>query len=299
MPSVLITGATKGIGFETTKRLLEKGYTVYATARDPAKATELQSLTGKLTIIQLDVTEPAESIKAKINSLGKIDILINNAGIGLAGTAESATEAQSRSIFEVNYFGVQKVINAVLPGMRDIGEGKIINLSSVVGPLPDPFLPDYAASKAALETYAAVLRKNLKDAGHNITVANVQPGPVLTPFEENTPEGARFSKDNNPYPQALEDIRKWRTLMRIQGCPISETVDTIVRVIDNKNPDYWNPTNPQVMAEFSKVYKDTTGNTYMAGLTESEDYRKKIAAATVFLKEETKKDDTVDNLLEK
>lgn len=267
---VLITGASKGIGFATAERFAIGGYKVYAAVRDPQSAHDLQVLARKYTniiITQLDVTDSEEKIKTVIYNIGVIDILINNAGVGLYGPVETATDAQNRHVFDTNLFGLLNVTCAVLVGMRARNSGRIISLSSVVGPLPDPFQPGYAASKAALETYMAVLRKNLADAGFNIIVCNVHPGPVLTHFERSTPSGARFSKDENPYPQMGPDREKWGSIMIDTGCPVDETVVTIYRVAHEVNPDFWNPTNAAVKEQFDKVYKDSTGRNYMAGLS--------------------------------
>lgn len=266
---VLITGASKGIGLAAAERLAKEGYIVYATARDPSKARDLQTLATKypnLYITQLDVTDSEENIKSIVNKMGVIDILINNAGIGLYGPVETATDEENRRVFDTNVFGLLKVTNAVLPGMRKRNSGRIINLSSVVGPLPDPYQPAYSASKAAVESYMAVLRRDLTIAGKNIIVCNVNPGPVLTYFESSTPNGSRFSKETNPYPQMDSGRATWTAIMQNNGRPIEETVDTILKVIKLENPDYWNPTEEVVKTQFDRVYKNSSGNSYMAGL---------------------------------
>jgi NADP-dependent 3-hydroxy acid dehydrogenase YdfG len=268
--TVLITGASKGIGLATAERFAKENYVVYATARDPRHAYELQELAKKypnVIIKQLDVTASEQKIKSIIDEIGRIDILVNNAGIGLYGPVETATDEQNRHVFDTNVFGLLKVTNAVLSDMRRRNSGSIITLSSVVGPLPDPYQPAYSASKAAVETYMAVLRKNLADAGYEITVCNVQPGPVLTHFEASTPNGARFSKEENPYPQMESGREKWKSIMQDGGRPVKETVDTIFKVAHEKSPPYWNQTNSMVKEEFEKIYNDTTGSNYMAGLS--------------------------------
>jgi short-subunit dehydrogenase len=266
---VLITGASKGIGLAAAERLAKEGYIVYATVRDPSNARDLQTLATKypnLYITQLDVTDSEENIKSIVNKMGVIDILINNAGIGLYGPVETATDKENRRVFDTNVFGLLKVTNAVLPGMRKRNSGRIVTLSSVVGPLPDPYQPAYSASKAAVESYMAVLRRDLAIAGKNIIVCNVNPGPVFTPFESSTLNASRFTKETNPYPQMDSGRATWTAIMQNNGRPVQETVDTILKVIKLKNPDYWNPTEEEVRTQFERVYKDISGNNYMAGL---------------------------------
>lgn len=132
---------------------------------------------------KLNVTDSEENINALIKSIGKIDILINNAGIGIVGTAESFSLKQIQRIIDTNVLDVVKVTNAILPIMRNQNSGLVITISSIVGPLPDMRQCFYSGSKAMIEHYTAQLRNDLKDAGFNIAVANIHPGPVVTNFE--------------------------------------------------------------------------------------------------------------------
>lgn len=264
---VLITGASTGIGLATAERFAKEGYIVYATARNLDAAPRLLALKDQypnVLIKQLDVTDSEEKIHAVIQSIGKIDILINNAGIGIVGVAESFSVAQIQRIISTNVLGVVKVTNAVLPGMREQNLGMIITVSSIVGPLPDMRQCFYSGSKAMVEHYTAQLKQDLKEEGYNITVANVHPGPVVTNFETSAPMGVRFVGQENPYAHMQENVLKWRALMK-EGRPVSETVNTIRRVVDTVNPVFWNPTEPRVQANFAEVYRDPSGERFSYG----------------------------------
>lgn len=264
---VFITGASNGIGLAAAERFAEEGYTVIATARSPESRPSLLALAKQyenLSIRKLDVTASEQEIHALIQSIGNIDILINNAGIGIVGTAESFSLAQIQRIIDTNVYGVVKVTNAVLPGMRRQNSGTIITISSIVGPLPDMRQCFYSGSKAMVEHYTAQLKNDLADAGYKITVANVHPGPVKTNFEASAAVGERFNEQENPYPQMQTDVNKWRALMK-EGRPISESVEAIFKIIRSDKAMFWNPTESRVQQNFAEVYCDPTGDRFSKG----------------------------------
>lgn len=264
---VLITGASSGIGLAATERFLQEGFTVIATARSPETRPELLALAKQyqhLSIKKLDVADSEENITTLISAIGKIDILINNAGIGIVGVAESFSQAQIQRIFDTNVLGVVKVTNAVLPNMRALNAGTIITVSSIVGPLPDMRQCFYSGSKSMVEHYTAQLRNDLKQAGYNVVVANVHPGPVVTNFESSATVGERFNGRENPYPHMHNDIEEWRALMR-KGRPISESVDAIFKIIHAEKPLFWNPTHSTVLNNFVSTYCDPTGERFSIG----------------------------------
>lgn len=265
--TLLITGASKGIGLATAERFAKEGFRVIATARSPENSPKLLALAKEyqnLLVKKLDVTDSEDNIYSLIQSLGSIDILINNAGLGIVGVAESFSVKQIEQIIATNVFGVVKVTNAILPRMRAQNSGLIITISSIVGPLPDMRQCFYSGSKAMIEHYTAQLKNDLKDAGYNIGVANIHPGPVVTNFESAAPVGERFKGQKNPYPQMDDDVQRWRALMR-GGRPVSETVETIFNVVHAENRKFWNPTEPRVYKNFAEVYHDPTGERFSKG----------------------------------
>ncbi len=264
---ILITGASNGIGLATAARLAKEGFIVIATARFPENSPKLLALAKKhqnLFVKKLDVTDSEETFQSLIQSIGRIDILINNAGIGIVGAAESVSTSQIRQILETNVLGVIKVTNSVLPVMRAQNSGLIITISSIAGPLPSMRQCFYSGSKAMIEHYTAQLKNDLKDAGYNIAVANIHPGPVVTNFETAAIIGERFNEEENPYPKMDTDVHKWRNFMK-NGRPVSETIDTILNVIYAENPQFWNPTESRVYENFAEVYHDPTGERFSKG----------------------------------
>lgn len=177
----LVTGASTGIGYVTARALQKAGFRVFGTSR---RAVPERS--DGITMLTCDVTDDAsvaKLVEAVLAETGRIDLLVNNAGIGLLGGAEESSTAQAQALFDVNVFGVLRVTNAVLPTMRSQGKGRIINISSILGLIPSPYNALYASTKHAVEGYSESLDHELRTFG--IRVALVEPGYTRTAFEEN------------------------------------------------------------------------------------------------------------------
>jgi len=178
----LVTGASSGIGQATAERLARAGYKVYGTSRRGGHAGD-----RSFEMIALDVTSD-ESVEAAVHKLmqleGRIDLLVNNAGFGVApaGAEESSLE-QARSIFDTNFFGIVRMTRAVLPQMRRQASGRIINIGSVLGFLPLPYMALYSATKHAVAGYSESLDHELRTLGIRVSV--VEHAYINTPFDAN------------------------------------------------------------------------------------------------------------------
>jgi len=181
----IVTGASSGIGAATAELLADSGYKVYGTSRKGA-----QSGQRKYKMIALDVNSD-ESVEAALKEViqqeGRIDLVVNNAGFGVAaGGAEESSMAQTQQIFDTNFFGVVRVIKAVVPYMRKQGQGRIINIGSILGLIPAPYMATYNATKHAIEGYSESLDHELRTRGIRVSV--VEPGYTNTNFEANAPQ---------------------------------------------------------------------------------------------------------------
>ena len=180
---VLITGCSSGIGRAAALRLHRAGFTVYATARRPETLTGLSD--RGLRTLALDVTDE-ESMTAAVATVeadaGAVGVLINNAGYGLYGPVEQLPMAEIRRQFETNFFGLVRLTQLVLPGMRGQGRGRILNVSSMGGRITLPGGAFYHASKYAVEALSDALRMEVAQFG--IDVVLIEPGPVKTPWND-------------------------------------------------------------------------------------------------------------------
>ncbi len=199
----LVTGASSGIGEATAQRLATAGYKVYGTSRRGA----LSALPGKQSfeMLPLDVTSDA-SVEAAVNEIirleGRIDLLVNNAGFGVApGGAEESSIEQAKAIFETNFFGLIRMTRAVVPHMRRQGNGRIINIGSVLGFLPMPYGALYSATKHAVEGYSESLDHELRTRGIRVSV--IEPAYTKTQFDANF-----LAPDSK-----LDEYREVRTLL--------------------------------------------------------------------------------------
>jgi len=180
--TVLITGASTGIGRETVKYFQQKGWNVSASMRSPEKEKELTKLQNVICP-KLDVTDEisiALAVGKTIKEFGNIDVIVNNAGYSLTGVFEAATTAQLRHQYDVNVFGVMNVVRSILPYFRERKSGTIVNVSSIGGKITLPLFSMYQSTKWAVSGFSEALQYELRP--FNIKVKIVEPGVVITDF---------------------------------------------------------------------------------------------------------------------
>ncbi|BCG78888.1 SDR family oxidoreductase [Mesorhizobium sp. 113-3-3] len=182
MQTILITGCSSGYGLETARHFLANGWNVIATMRTPQQ--DILPRSERLRILPLDVTSEA-SIAAVVKAAGQIDVLVNNAGIGVVGAFEATTMSHIRKVFDTNSFGVMAMAQAVIPQMRERRSGAIINVTSSATLAPMPLAAAYTASKQAIEGFTGSLAHELGYFG--IRAKLVEPGYApTTRFTQNT-----------------------------------------------------------------------------------------------------------------
>lgn len=194
---ILITGCSSGIGHALVPELLGRGHQVVATARDVGALADLPAAAERQT---LDVADPA-SVQEAIARAGELDGLVNNAAWSVVGPVEKTPLEAVRQMFEVNVFGAARLIQAVVPGMRERGSGVIANVSSLAGRVVPPLGGFYSASKFALEALSEALHFELSHFGVRVVI--VEPGYVATPFRD---KAGHYGTDHPPYDE-LE--RQW------------------------------------------------------------------------------------------
>ncbi len=279
---ILITGSSGGFGELTVKTLAKKGYIVYASMRsidgkNKAKADSLASWSEKnnydINVLELDVTDEKSVQKAVdeiLSKTGKIDVIINNAGIGVLGLQENFTPEDWQKLFNVNVFGIQRVNRAVLPSMRKEGKGLLIHISSLLGRMVVPAYGPYNASKWAVEAMAENYRVELSQFGIQSCV--VEPGGFPTTFIDNLMKPSDKSRSEEygefgEFPEIfLENFEK-----ALAGNPAQDpqnVADAIVKLIElpaEKRPfrtavdkmgmgDAIAPYNDQLEQIMSRVY---------------------------------------------
>lgn len=184
---VVITGVSSGIGRIAAELFVKRGCKVYGTVRNPAAAKPISAV----TLVEMDVCDDTSVQRGMQNILdqaGRIDILVNNAGVALMGATEETSVSEARSLFETNVYSIMRTSQAVLPSMRSQRSGRIVNVSSVLGMLPAPYMGLYAASKHAVEGLSSSLDHEVRNFG--IRVALVQPSFTKTSLDSNGAESA-------------------------------------------------------------------------------------------------------------
>lgn len=241
MATVLITGASAGIGRAATVRLAGRGHHVIAAARNAAALDQIKrTAKGKVDTLTLDVTVPA-SVDAAQREVGALvgaaglDVLINNAGYALAGPLESISDAELKAQFETNVFGPLRMIRAFLPAMRERRRGRIINISSVVGRLAIPFFGPYNATKHAIEAFSDALRNELRAFG--IDVVLIEPGAINTGFGEAERQSLEaHAGPGSPYAELIRKLVAFQKDMHPNAAKPEVAAKAIVRAVEAKRP---------------------------------------------------------------
>ena len=235
--TVLITGASSGIGKVTCLYLAEKGYNVIGTSRASSRLGDLYSEADQRGVtvhgLELDINSDAEVQRVMpevFNQYGEIHVLVNNAGYGVWGPVESVSIDEMRTLFETNLFAALRMTQAVLPGMIERRAGKIINISSVLGRLATPFNGAYASSKFALEGLSESLRTEVSPFG--VHVAIVEPGLFETEFQRNQVRARRADDPDLAYAPFIQRYNaRHQTYDRLSSDPIkvSKVIHKIIR----------------------------------------------------------------------
>lgn len=224
MKTILITGASTGIGRATVEHFHKLGWNVVATMRTPDRA----DLGVDVQKLRLDVTDP-ESIRQALEQVPKLDVLVNNAGYGLVGPFECSTRDQVKKQFDTNVFGLMDVTRAALPKLRE-AQGVIINISSVGGRLTFPLYSLYHSTKWAVEGFTESLHYELKPL--KVRVKLVEPGPIKTDFYDRSPEVTQ-----DPNVTAYDGYVK-RVLPQLQGSgQKAPGPDAVARAIERAATD--------------------------------------------------------------
>ena len=203
----MITGCSSGFGRALSEAVLERGGQVVATARDPASLAGLRErFPDRVHAARLDVTDGGSIQSATGDAVarhGRIDVLVNNAGYGVVGAVEEIDEEEVRAAFDANFFGMYRLIRAVLPHMRAAGSGHIVNFSSMLGHVGSPGFGIYSAVKFAVEGMTEALAKEIAPFGVRTTI--VVPGPFRTDFRR---RGLHTAAPRAPYDATLRAFRE-------------------------------------------------------------------------------------------
>ncbi|KEQ56711.1 putative short-chain type dehydrogenase-reductase VdlC protein [Marine Group I thaumarchaeote SCGC AAA799-E16] len=265
----LVTGSSSGIGLEAALALAKDGYHTFASMRDLSKADELENAAKKdnlpIEVIELDVDKEdsiVSAIKKVIDSAGRLDVLVNNAGYGQFGCTEDVTVDDFRKQFETNFFSIVRIIQEVAPIMRNQNSGSIINISSVAGRMGLPGSPAYISSKFALEGLGECLRYELGQFGIKTTL--IEPGVIKTNFFESMkiPD----SKTDPKYKELTDHILAGLKMMVQMGTAPSQVAEVIIKAIHDEEmlPRYVVGTDAAMFMEAKKMKTDLEFEKYMS-----------------------------------
>jgi NAD(P)-dependent dehydrogenase (short-subunit alcohol dehydrogenase family) len=279
MRSVLITGASKGIGYETALAFARAGYRVHATMRNPSKSPTLAETAAKeklpLAVSTMDVDNDGsvcEGISTIQSQHGPVDVLVNNAGVERAGSIEEQSMDDFRATMETNYFGALRCIKAVVPQMRQRRSGAIINISSVAGSFSNPPMTAYCASKWALEAMSESLACEMKTFG--VRVALVKPGIIDTSMAQRI-----SATGHSKYPHAARIAELFTTTLQNAPVPPSVVAQKVLEIATSGTWQLRHPVGPDAVPLMEWRKKMTDEQWVELHSSDEEEYRKLMGAA--------------------
>jgi len=239
----IVTGSSSGIGYETSIALARDGFITYATMRNLQKGNNIRSFRDKeellLKIIKLDVTDDfsvTNAIESIMSESGRIDVLVNNAGYGLAGAFEDLTMDEIKQQYETNFFGVFRVTQAVIPIMRKQKSGIIVNVSSGAGRFGYPGGSAYVSTKFALEGLSESISYELNPFG--IKVILVEPGVIRTNFESGMVKAKKSRDPSSAYWGMTQKMDKLFSQLLQNSSPPSLVANIILQAVKSDNPNF-------------------------------------------------------------
>lgn len=260
MSVILVTGSSTGIGQETALHMSRKGHDVYAAVRSPETATELKALIAaedlSISVIKLDLVDPDSIVTAVAEIMarsGRIDALVNNAGIGGGRAVEETTMHEVREIFETNYFGNVNVLRAVTPIMRQQNSGRIVTVGSLAGRVVMGCHAHYSASKWAMEGLSEALAQEM--AEFNVKVAIIEPGCVLTPIWGK----GSLPTEPSPYLKSLQRLGRFFEFGLRRPAMPTDVASAIEHAIESDKPHFRYPVGPdaeETVAARAKISDD-------------------------------------------
>lgn len=236
--SVLITGASSGIGEATAIHLAHQGFRVFAAARRIEKLNDLSGLgAGRITPLAMDVNDET-SIARALEEIAAEGVtlygLVNNAGVSVMGPVETVPAAEWRRQYETNVFGLMNVTRAVLPQMRAAGRGRIVNIGSITGRIVPPFQGVYGSTKHAVEGLSDALRREL--APHGVKVSVIRPGFINTPFGEQEQESLAQYTQGDPYAEQVKIYKAWHAKGHPTGPSPMVVAEAVEKALTAKRP---------------------------------------------------------------
>jgi NAD(P)-dependent dehydrogenase (short-subunit alcohol dehydrogenase family) len=270
----IVTGSSSGIGLDTSITLAQNGFLTYATMRNLDKGSIIETAAEKekipIRVVELDVTDDrsvSDAIQRIISEIGKIDVLVNNAGYGLVGAFEDLSMEEIKSQYETNVFGLMRVTQKVLPIMRNQESGIIVNVSSGAGIFGYPGGSAYVSTKFAVEGLTESISYELESFG--IKVVLIEPGFIRTNFANAMILAKKAQDPNSPYSAMMQTIQSNSGEMAKNASPVDSVSSAILKAVTSTRPNlrYLVGKDVETWAANKKATSDTEFHNMMQGLS--------------------------------